>query len=72
MFRYEPTRFSKTVAAFDANAFTCSRNPAASTNFGRRDAPQIETQNKSGKRSLGCCSKSKTGDGPWRLYNTDR
>ena len=72
MFRYEPTRFSKTIAAFDANDFTCSRTPAVSTNFGRRDPTEKETQIKSGKRSLGCCSKSKNGDAPWRLYNTDR
>ena len=73
MFRYEPTRFSKTVAAFDANEFTCSRSQAtASANFGRRDPTEVEVSIKPEKRSLGCCSKSKNGDAPWRLYNTDR
>ena len=73
MFRYEPTRFSKTVAAFDANEFTCSRNQAAThANFGRRDPTQIEEKSIPEKRNLGCCSKSKNGDAPWRLFNTDR
>ena len=74
MFRYEPTRFSRTVAAFDANEFTCSRNQiSASANFGRRDPTQLDFfERKPEKRSLGCCSKSKNGDAPWRLYNTDR
>ena len=72
MFRYEPQRFSKRIAAFDANHQTCTRIPdypqggVDSSLAGRREPMKKE------KRNIGCCSKSKSGDAPWRLYNTDR
>jgi len=73
MFRYEPQRFSKRIAAFDANHQTCTRIPDYpqsggddSSLAGRREPTKKE------KRNIGCCSKSKNGDAPWRLYNTDR
>lgn len=72
MFRYEPQRFSRRIAGFEANQDTCARipdYPQESTSglvSGRREEIKKE------KRNIGCCSKSPNGDAPWRLYNTDR
>lgn len=70
IFRYTPERFSKRRAGFEVNEYTCARrNELEELGFGRRTE---DPGKKSEKRRVGCCSKSKNGDAPWRLYNKDK